>query len=39
MLLREELRGYLEGEWKPVYYFTIGYNKVYTGNKIYKLDE
>lgn len=36
LLLREEVRGYLDGEWVPEYYMTIGYNKVFTGRKIYR---
>ena len=35
-VLESELAGYLRGEWRHEYYMTIGYNKVYTGRKIYK---
>jgi hypothetical protein len=37
-LLRSELESYLRGEWHHEYYWTIGYNKVYTGRKIYHED-
>lgn len=37
LLLRWELESYLRGEWRPEYYWTIGYNKVFTGRKIYIL--
>lgn len=32
-LLGGELRGFLNGDWSPEFYFTIGYNKVFTGRK------
>jgi hypothetical protein len=38
MLLKSELESYLRGEWRYEYYMTVGYNKVYTGRKIYNED-
>ena len=37
-LLRSELESYLRGDWRPEYYWTIGYNKIYTGRKIYFME-
>ena len=36
LLLQLELDSYMRGDWRYEYYMTIGYNKVYTGKKIYK---
>lgn len=35
MLLKVDIASYLNGDWYYEYYMTIGYNKVYTGRKIY----
>ena len=35
-ILEAELDEFLRGEWSHEYYMTIGYNKVFTGKKIYK---
>lgn len=35
LILKTEIQGYLDGEWSPEYYMTIGYNKFYTGRKRY----
>jgi hypothetical protein len=34
-LIRAELESYLAGDWQYEYHMTIGYNKKYTGRKIY----
>ena len=34
LLLRAELEAYIRGEWRHEYYWTIGYNKIFTGRKI-----
>jgi hypothetical protein len=39
ILLQADLTGYLNGDWKYEYYMTIGYNKVFTGKKIYLTNE
>jgi hypothetical protein len=35
MLLQVELDSYARGDWRYEYYMTIGYNKKFTGRKIY----
>lgn len=35
ILLQADLAAYLNGDWRYEYYMTIGYNKVFTGRKIY----
>jgi hypothetical protein len=35
LLLQLELDSYKHGDWRYEYYMTIGYNKVFTGRKIY----
>jgi len=35
LLLQLELDSYRHGDWRYEYYMTIGYNKVFTGRKIY----
>jgi hypothetical protein len=37
ILLQAELASYLDGDWVHEYYMTIGYNKVFTGRKLYKI--
>ena len=34
-LLRSDLELYMQGYWRHEYYMTIGYNKIYTGNRIW----
>lgn len=38
-LLKAELEGYIRGDWRPEYHMTIGYNKKFTGRKIFRLDK
>jgi hypothetical protein len=35
LIMQAELASYLHGDWRYEYYMTIGYNKKYTGRKIY----
>ena len=35
ILLKSELESYMRGEWRHEYYWTIGYNKIFTGRKIF----
>jgi hypothetical protein len=34
-LLKYDLESFLRGEWRYEYFYTIAYNKVYTGKKVY----
>jgi len=36
LVLQAELEAYLAGDWRYEYHMTIGYNKKYTGRKIYR---
>lgn len=36
LLMQSDLASYLNGDWRYEYFMTIGYNKVFTGRKIYK---
>lgn len=38
ILLQADLEAYLNGDWRYEYYMTIGYNKVFTGRKVYKYE-
>ena len=39
ILLKAELDGFIQGDWHHEYHMTIGYNKKFTGRKIFVLDK
>jgi len=39
ILLKAELDGYIRGDWWHEYHMTIGYNKKFTGRKIFRIDK